>query len=140
MNIQDQHNFFMKFAYMCASLSKAKDKKVGAVAIKNNLIAFSWNGTVPGTCNETECDGKTLAEVLHAETQAMAKFNRAGVSLKGAAIYCTLSPCIECAKAIWQQGIELVVFHEPYKDLSGLAFLHKHNIPILQLQGDYVIH
>ncbi len=56
-------------------------------------------------------------------------------SCKGATLCITLSPCKECSKLIHQAGIVRVVYHETYKDDSGLRFLEKAGIE-LQLIED----
>lgn len=66
---------------------------------------------------------KTKPEVLHAESNAIAKVAKSTNSSDGATLYCTLMPCLECAKLIKQAGIRRVVFSEfyPYKGFQGAA-------------------
>jgi dCMP deaminase len=63
----------------------------------------------------------TKLEVLHAESNAIMKVARSHASSIGGTIYCTLSPCLECAKLIIQAGITRVVYAEqyPYPGHSG---------------------
>ena len=47
--------FYMKVAFLCSELSRAKRLQVGCVIVKNNnIISFSWNGTPAGWTNECE--------------------------------------------------------------------------------------
>ena len=55
-------------------------------------------------------------------------------SCKGATLYITMSPCKECSKLIHQAGIVKVVYHEAYKDDSGLKFLEKAGIELKQIE------
>lgn len=52
----------------------------------------------------------------HAEINAICQAASIGVSLKGAALFCTLEPCFPCLKAIGAVGIERVVFESYYDD------------------------
>lgn len=56
----------------------------------------------------------TKEEVIHAESNAILKMARSHNSSEGATIYCTLTPCFECAKLIVQAGIKRVVYGEQY--------------------------
>lgn len=71
---------------------------------------------------------KTKPEVLHAESNAIAKLARSTASGQGAEIFITHAPCIECAKLIFQSGIRRVYFGEHYRDQSGVEFLNKSGI------------
>jgi dCMP deaminase len=73
---------------------------------------------------------KTKAEVLHAESNAIAKLAKSHNSGVGADLFVTHSPCIECAKLIYQSGIRRVYFREAYRDNSGIEFLHKSGIGV----------
>ena len=68
---------------------------------------------------------KTKPEVLHAESNAIAKLARSNDSGLGASIFITHAPCIECAKLIYQSGINNVYYGKNYRDNSGIEFLKK---------------
>lgn len=73
---------------------------------------------------------KTKPEVLHAESNAVAKLARSHNSGVGADIFITHSPCIECAKLIYQSGIRRVYFGQAYRDNTGIEFLEKSGIEV----------
>lgn len=75
---------------------------------------------------------KTKPEVLHAESNAIAKVSRSTESSDGATLFCTHAPCIDCAKLIYQAGISTVYYREQYRDDSGLKFLAQGNINVHQ--------
>ncbi len=75
---------------------------------------------------------KTRPEVLHAESNAIAKVSRSTESSEGATLFCTHAPCIECAKLIYQSGISTVYYREQYRDDSGLRFLSQGNVNVHQ--------
>lgn len=76
---------------------------------------------------------KTKPEVLHAESNAVAKLARSHNSGAGADIFITHAPCIECAKLIYQSGIRRVYFGQAYRDRSGIEFLEKSGIEVNKL-------
>lgn len=65
---------------------------------------------------------------VHAEQNILSNCVKEGISVKGATIYITTSPCKLCAKLIASSGIVKVIYSEKYKDLSGIDYLNKCNI------------
>jgi dCMP deaminase len=129
---KDWDQFYLNIAKLVAQQSYAEDRKVGAVIVKDdNIISFSYNGTPRGWNNETQnLDGQTKSMVLHAETQAIAKVSRSTLSSNGATLYSTLSPCIDCAKLIYQVGIKRLVYIDTYKCTDGIQFLKDNNVMV----------
>ena len=137
---QSWDNFFMKFAYQCAELSYDPHTKVGCVITSGDqILSYSYNGTPRGynnTCKDA--DGKTKREVVHAEIFALGKLARSTVSADRATLYCTLAPCIECAKLIIASGIRRVVYDTPYKDISGIKLMmNAGGVSVFQLNSPY---
>ncbi len=75
----------------------------------------------------------TKPEVLHAESNAIAKLAKSHNSSDGATLYVTLSPCLECAKLIIQSGIKRVVYRDKYRNTDGIDLLKRANIEVEQL-------
>lgn len=73
---------------------------------------------------------KTKPEVLHAESNAIAKLAKSNNSGLGADLFITHSPCIECSKLIYQSGIRRVWYNANYRDNSGLDFLSKSGVEV----------
>ena len=78
----------------------------------------------------------TKPEVLHAETNAIAKVARSTNSTENAEMFVTCSPCIECAKLIHQSGIRRVFYGHTYRNDDGLKFLEKCNIETIQIKEE----
>jgi dCMP deaminase len=78
---------------------------------------------------------KTKPEVLHAESNAIAKLAKSNDSGLGADIFITHAPCIECAKLIYQSGINGVYYGVNYRDGSGIEFLKKSGVNIEKLDN-----
>lgn len=127
---------YLKMALQWGKLSYCKRKQVGALIVKDKMIiSDGYNGTPSGfdNCCEDQ-DGLTKWEVLHAEANAILKVAGSTQSCKGATLYITLSPCCECSKLIHQAGIKRLVYFEAYKDTSGLEFLEKAGVELVQLK------
>ena len=75
---------------------------------------------------------KTRPEVLHAETNAIAKIARSTNSSEGASLFVTHAPCIDCAKIIHQSGINSVYYRNAYRSEDGVNFLQKCGVEVKQ--------
>jgi len=126
----------MDWARRTAELSHARRLHVGAVIVKDDtVISYGYNGMPAGwdnNCEDTLDDGtlKTKPEVLHAESNAIAKLARSHDSGVGADIFVTHAPCLDCAKLIYQSGISRVWFGNQYRDNSGIDFLQQSGIQV----------
>ena len=73
---------------------------------------------------------KTKDEVLHAETNAIAKVSSSTESSEGATMFCTHAPCINCAKLIYQSGINSLFYRDTYRDTAGIEFLESSGVSV----------
>jgi dCMP deaminase len=134
----------MKTAETFAELSHARRLHVGAIVVKDDrIISIGYNGMPAGWDNN--CEDlvhriaeepvlKTKPEVLHAETNAIAKLARSTESGLGADIFITHAPCLDCAKLIYQSGINRVYYGENYRTDEGVKFLTKSGITVEQIE------
>jgi dCMP deaminase len=76
---------------------------------------------------------KTKPEVLHAESNAIAKLAKSSNSGSGADLFVTHMPCLDCAKLIYQSGISRVYYNKNYRDDAGIDFLKKSGVEVEQL-------
>lgn len=60
---------------------------------------------------------------VHAEANAIAFAARHGIETEGADLFCTMSPCIPCAKLVINAGIRRVVCVSTYRDPSAIMLL-----------------
>ena len=136
---------YMDVAERFAQLSTAERLQVGAIVVKDDrIISIGYNGMPSGWDNicedEVEEDNVTRlvtkTEVLHAETNAIAKVAQSNDSCKDAVLVCTHLPCIQCAKIIHQAGISKVYYDVEYMAAigNGKQFLDKSNIEVEQCQ------
>ena len=137
-------NAYMDVAERFAELSSARRLHVGAIVVKDDrIISIGYNGMPAGWDNNCEDqtydeDGfhitlKTKPEVLHAETNAIAKLAKSNESGMGATMFITHAPCLDCAKLIYQSGIGSVLYRNAYRDTSGITFLEKSGIQVTQI-------
>lgn len=125
---------YMKMAIQWSKLSHAKNKKVGALLVKEKMIISDGFNGMPSMMDNNCEDHNNITkwEVLHAEANAILKCAKRGISCNEATLYITLSPCRHCAKLIFQAGIARVVYYEAYKDLAGIEFLKNRKSIIVQ--------
>ena len=133
---------YMDVAERFAQLSSATRLQVGAIVVKDDrIISIGYNGMPTGWDNccedvirEDEVGfqvTKTKAEVLHAETNAIAKLAKSGESGLGATMFVTHAPCIDCAKLVYQSGIATVYYKNKYRSTQGLEFLNKSGVEVI---------
>jgi dCMP deaminase len=133
--------YFATIAEETAKLSSAIKLQVGCVIVKDNrILSVGYNGTPSGWDNECEEVIKwpngdikfltTKPEVLHAEANCLMKLCQSTESSKGATLFVTHTPCIECAKLIYQAGISQVYYINEYNATKGCGqeFLEKAGI------------
>ena len=136
---------FMDVAERFAQLSSAKRLQVGAIVVKDDrIISIGYNGMPSGwdnCCEEVVPPNewvefeqlKTKPEVLHAETNAIAKLAKSSESGCGATMFVTHAPCIDCAKIVYQSGIDTVYYKNDYRSTQGLEFLTKSNVDVIKV-------
>jgi len=129
----------------------------------NRIISIGYNGTPAGWDNDCEtiewtkdnpelgsnnfvmrgwkwCPNKnawygtkTKPEVIHAESNAIAKLAKSNESGQDSIMFVTHAPCIECAKLVYQSGINSLYYRNSYRDESGLNFLEKAGIEVKKI-------
>ena len=135
---------YMDVAERFAQLSSAKRLQVGAIVVKDDrIISIGYNGMPSGWDNccedwDSEDDwGNTILkskpEVLHAESNAIAKLAKSPESGAGATMFVTHQPCIDCAKLIYQSGITTVYYKNEYRSTQGLDFLNKSDVEVIKV-------
>ncbi|MBE0431307.1 MAG: dCMP deaminase family protein [Dehalococcoidia bacterium] len=149
----DIDEYFLKIASVVAERSTCRRHHVGAVAVRDkHILATGYNGAAAGLedCLELGClrdelsiDSGTRHEIcrgIHAEQNVIIQASLHGVSLEGATIYVTHSPCVLCAKMLVNARIDRFVTFGRYADDSfahlfqeaGIGF-DLHNKPPTQI-------
>lgn len=151
------------FIGICQLISKRSTclrSQVGAVIVKDGrILSIGYNGPASGIppcvkppkdwnrdkeflpdwlgvgLSKNYCEGPGCTRSLHAEANAIAFAARSGVAVEGCTLYCTMSPCINCAKVIINSGIKEVKYLEEYRDTSGIDLLLRVGITVGKLEG-----
>lgn len=133
---------YMEIAHSIAKLSTARRLQVGAIIVKDDrIISLGYNGTPHGWDNNCEdMDSHTgvlttKPEVLHAESNCIAKLAGSTESGKDATLFVTHQPCMECAKLIYQTGISDVYYKTGYRIVDGAEFLKKAGVNVVKIKG-----
>lgn len=147
--------YYMDIAELTAKLSYAVRLNVGAVIVKGNqILASGYNGMPSGWENVCEVkvyceDGDykeqqlpkdlnewknyklvSKPEVMHAERNCLDKVAASNESTQGATLFVTHSPCLECAKSIYNTGITNVYYKHEYRSNDGIDFLKKTGVNV----------
>ena len=130
----DWDNYFMDIAQVVAARGNCSRRQVAAVIVKDRrIISTGYNGTPRGikNCFEGGCprcssdtpSGHDLTSCVcsHAEENSIVQAAYHGISVKGATLYTTFSPCLLCSKMIINSGIEEVVYRQEYT-IANQAF------------------
>jgi len=124
----DWDTYFMDIAHVVARRGNCIRRQGAAVVVKDlRVVSTGYNGTPRGVtnCCEGGCErcrsdvpsGEGLGECIcsHAEENAITQSAYHGMALRGATLYCTLSPCLICAKMIINAGIVEVIYEDRYE-------------------------
>jgi dCMP deaminase len=133
--------YFLKIASVVAERATCRRHNVGAVAVRDkHILSTGYNGAAAGVkdCLELGClrdelkiESGTRHEIcrgIHAEQNAIIQASLHGVSLEGATLYCTHTPCILCAKMLANARIKRFVTFGKYADDAFLELFKETGI------------
>lgn len=122
---------YMDIALRVAKESKCPRKQVGCcILLESGLLATGING-FPAGQEEMWTDGEVSNPlVTHSELNALGKLLEQGVSAKGATVYVSMQPCIDCSKLLVRAKVKRVVYKEEYRCKQGLEYLIKYGVEI----------
>ena len=137
---QKFRDVYMRVAESFAELSSARRLHVGAIIVKDDrIISIGYNGMPSGWDNNCENEYTDFTrvkllvskpEVLHAETNAIAKLAKSTESGLDSTLFVTHSPCLDCAKLVYQSGINTVYYRNSYRNDDGIHFLEKAGVHV----------
>lgn len=160
----------LAMAFHAAQDSKCVSYKVGAIISKtgDDHLLVGYNGTVAGqpNCDEValsngwaeyiDVNGSKVAmlredksdlysdwakhNVIHAEMNAIIRAAKKTGGIEGSTMYCTLSPCPDCAKAIAQSGIRTLVYCDEYNGSSKdwVEILTNSNVKVIKIDRKHL--
>lgn len=138
-------DLYMGIAIGYSKLSKAVRAKVGACLVtEQGVVLGGVNGMPVGGSNVCEhskhlpiadiIELTTKQEVIHAETNAVLKAAREGVSCLNSTVYVTLSPCVQCSAMLINAGIKKLIYKDSYRDENGIQLLQQHGVTVEKYQ------
>jgi dCMP deaminase len=137
----DFDEYALKIASVVGERATCLRHHMGAVAVKDkHILSTGYNGAPSGLrdCLELGClrdamdipSGKQveICRAVHAEQNVIIQAALHGVSIKGATIYCTHSPCVLCAKMLINAQISRFVSFGRYADDEFLTLFKEAGI------------
>ncbi len=135
--------YFLKIALVVAERSTCRRHHMGAIAVRDkHILATGYNGAASGLkdCLELGClrdqqkiDSGTHQEIcraIHAEQNIIIQSSLHGVSIEGAIVYCTHTPCIICAKMLVNAKIKRYVTFAEYSDDAFIELFKEAGIKV----------
>lgn len=132
---------WMMHARAYALRSSCVQYKIGVVFVRDNCyLSGGYNGPPRGeeNCSEVGCAklnkfgnklpaGSGRCRGAHAEMNAIVNFGREGGTgkLKDSTMFCTFTPCLDCAKHLRNLGIKEIVYEEKYNEVEGKEAIRK---------------
>jgi dCMP deaminase len=139
--------YFLKVASVVAERSTCMRHHVGAVAVRDkHILTTGYNGAAAGLrdCLELGClrdelgipsgTRHEICRAIHAEQNVIVQAALHGVSLSGATIYCTHSPCVLCAKMLINARIARFVTYGTYSEESFVELFGEAGIKFDRVQ------
>ncbi|RJO62401.1 MAG: cytidine deaminase [Dehalococcoidia bacterium] len=146
MSRPNSDEYFLKVAAVVAERSTCRRHNVGAVAVKDkHILSTGYNGAPSGLqdcltlgClrDELHIPSGTRHEIcraVHAEQNVIIQAALHGVSLEGATVYATHTPCVLCAKMLTNARIKRYVSFGKYADNSFQEMFREAGIAFEQL-------
>lgn len=126
-------DIYMLLAKIVSLRSTCYREGNGAVIASNDLFhiySFGYNGSPKGL--QHDCKGISnigTCGCIHAEINAILK-----VPVKDyqKIMFCTKSPCMQCADFIIQSGFSIVYYLREYRDISPIKKIRSSGIDIIQ--------
>ena len=139
--------YFLKIATLVGERATCERHHIGAVAVKNKrILSTGYNGAPAGMkdclelgClrNEQKIPSGTRTEIcraIHAEQNVIIQAALHGISIEGATIYSTHSPCVLCAKMLANAKIKEFVTFADYADRAFIQLFKDAGITFRKIE------
>jgi deoxycytidylate deaminase len=125
-------NYYLAMLPLVASRATCPRRRVAAILVddRGKLVAIGYNGVPSGMphCIDTPCPGAADKSgdtarciAIHAEQNALSQARAS--RRQPHTLYCSTTPCFDCAKLLITEGVHRVVAASPYPDQRGLDLL-----------------
>lgn len=137
----------MKYIKQVEKISKQSNcirRKVGAIMVQNEtVISEACNGN-PSKCrtcirNEVKIQPGVFHNIcygIHAEMRMLQLAKSKSFDIKNAVVYCTHSPCRNCAQALVNTGIRKFIYMYEYPDNSFKSIFKQAGVEYKKLEGE----
>lgn len=136
---KDRREYYLGILEAVRQRSTCDRGKAGAIIVKDGrLMATGYVGSPAGAahCDEKghmlvtykDYDGEEsihCIRTVHAELNAILQAAKFGIAVRDSIMYCTMTPCYECAKAIINVGIKKVIAQYPYQSQKRTLLLFR---------------
>lgn len=127
---------YINRAQCVAENSPDAETKVGSILVSKStgsVISEGYNGFVRGADDDKlpKIRPAKYEFIIHAEENLICNAARNGVRTEDCFIVQTISPCVNCARRLYQAGISTVYYKEWYAgsdkvaELGDLKFVHE---------------
>lgn len=124
---------WMEMAHVVARRSTCFRLNVGAIIVTSNrILSMGYNGQEPGAEHCMEMCEPGQCNTIHAEANAI-EHARGSNRARPWHIYCTDSPCMDCAILIHRAGIAHVYYRTPYRDLAPLGYIAARGVQVSRI-------
>jgi len=135
----------MKLCRVVAERSTCLRRQVGALLVSDRrILATGYNGAPKGLphCAEVGCirtrleipsgERQELCRGVHAEQNAIIQAAVHGVALQDVTLYCTIQPCITCAKMLINANVTRIVYEGDYPDELATEMLEAAGVELVK--------
>jgi len=120
---------FGRFSQLVALRSTCKRLQVGSVITSGDytrVLSIGYNGNAKGLANTCDREEPGNCGCIHSEINALLKLD---YTEQHKIMFVTDSPCIACAKAMINAGIDAVYYLREYRKTEGVELLRSVRIP-----------
>lgn len=136
MNRLDRKPFYAELVRLVQRRSTCLRLQVGAVLLREGrMIAVGYNGAPTGIphCTPDICGPDiSCTRTIHAEANCIAFAAKHGIATGETAMWCTDSPCIDCAKLLINAGVAQIIYLREYRDVAPLDYLRSAGVTCKQ--------
>jgi deoxycytidylate deaminase len=136
-------SYYLAMLPLVASRATCPRRQVAAILVDvgGKLVSIGYNGPPAGMphCIDTPCPGAldksgdtSRCIAIHAEINALSQAQASRRSPH--ALYCSTTPCFNCAKMLITEGVKRVVAASDYPDQRGVELLRQAGVVVELVQ------
>lgn len=135
-------NYFLRIVEVVASRSTCDRGKPGCIIVRDkNILCTGYAGSPRGIahCDEIghEMENDSCVRTTHAEANAICQAAKNGVKIDLSTLYCSMTPCYNCAKMIINAGIFRVVAAQDYhKSEKSKKIFHQSGVSLVIVNSE----